>query len=152
MGKKSNEKGGIMLDWLLVILSMIGGAFVGTIFYLFFISPINKRIQTGGKEIKQWKIGDPLPGERLPLVSFIFGTLATILSRGLMYTVGAWILYLKDMPNTIIPMLIFSLLFVPNDIQRINKFQGNSGQIKEIGYFVGGIIAIISFIIIRHFF
>ena len=138
-----------MMTWTYVTLAMFGAALIGLI-VSFFLMAIEKPIQWGGRSGEEWQsLGVECPGERLRVVSFIFGAASTTISRSLMYLAGTWVFLLRKASPSILPMVVVAFCFVINDVYRVQQFRGNSGQPTELGYFCGGIVAFAVFLWFR---
>lgn len=140
------------MTWLLVFLGIGIGALVGSIFSWVFVI-IEKPIQWGGKSAQEWNnLGVGNPGERLTIVSFIFGLLSTTLSRFIAYMSGLLVFIWREEELSVIPMLIVAAILLVKDYDRVRKFQGNSGQPTEIGYLVGGLVGLVVFLFSKNYF
>ena len=130
-----------MLTWILVISAMLGAGLVAFIL-TFAIVDVEKSIQWGGKDYKEWKArGIDCPGERLPWVSFLSGTIRAAFNRSSIYLASLWVFIHRGVKPSIFPVVFVALFCILNDIQRIYQFKGSSGRPTEIGYCCGGIIA-----------
>lgn len=139
------------MTWLLVFLGMIVGLIVGSIVSFIFVV-IEKPMQWGGKSLGEWKaLGVENPGERLTLISFMFGMLSTTFSRFIAYLSGLFVFIWKGEEPSMIPMIIFAVILLVKDFVRFNKFRGQSGQVTEIGYLIGGLLGLILFLFIKSY-
>jgi len=140
-----------MLTWVLVIVAMLGGGLLGSVWLLGFpLIALERSIQWAGRDEKQWAaLGVETPGERLPAVSFLFGAAGALLARGMAYFAGLGVFLIRDAYPSLIPMVVCAIFHLINDTQRIHQFRGSSGQAREIGIFCGGTVAFVLFIWMR---
>jgi hypothetical protein len=138
-----------MMTWIYVLLAMLAAGLAGMVAHL-PLAVIERRILWRGRNQDEWKaMGVESPGDRLPIVTMAFSAISTILSRGSAYIAGTLVFIERGKHPLLIPMILFALLCLPNDILRIKKFSGNAGQYAEVGYFCGGIVGFVLFLWIR---
>jgi hypothetical protein len=137
------------MTWIYVIGAMLIAGLSSFVVGFILVIP-EKAIQWGGKSWEYWKEkGVECPGERLQLVSIIFGAISTTISRCLMYLAGTWVFIQRHEYPSNIPMILLAVFMFLNDVDRVKKFKGSTGRPKEIGYLCGGIIALFIFKWIR---
>lgn len=139
-----------MISGILVFIGLYFGFFLT----FWIVAPVvlffERIIQWRGKSADEWgDLGVYSPGERLTSVSFIFGVLHQTISEGFLYYICILILKKINIYPSVIPVAIYAFFSLMNTVQRISRFNGSTGQPKEIGYFIGTIFAFLLFLLIR---